>query len=281
MIARNLPWRLALWTLEAAPVPLAMLLGHLYLGLARLLAPALERRARENLALAGMDARGAVRRHWRFLVRFVVVLARFRGLNQANCSRWIRIEGWEHLHAAARRGRGVLVVSGHVGHWELGAFASGLAGHRVRLLVHRSRLHEMEAYLAKLRTRSGNRLIENRGAARAVVAALKKNETVTTLIDTAPSWLPADVDLPFLGGRIRTTTALARLASLTGAAVVPSFVFWSEAERRYVARFDMPLALSGDHADDTRRLFAALEQAVRENPDQYSWFFDPGWAGAR
>jgi len=280
MIARTLPWRLALWTLEAAPISLAMLLGHLYLGLARLFVPALERRARENLARAGMDARGMVRGSRRSLVRFVVALVRFRGLNQANCSRWIRVEGWEHFHAAMRRGRGVLVISGHVGHWELGAFAAGLAGHPVRLLVHRSRHGEMEAYLEELRTASGNRLIENQGAARAVASALKRNEVVATLIDTAPSWLPADVEIPFLGGRIRTTTALARLTCATGAAIVPSFVLWSEEERRYVLRFEGPLALSGDHAEDTRRLFATLEQVVRACPDQYFWIFNPGWACA-
>jgi KDO2-lipid IV(A) lauroyltransferase len=258
-----------------------MLLGHLYLGLARRLVPALERRARENLSRAGIDARGVVRRSRQSLVRFVVVLVRFRGMSQASCSRWLRVEGWEHLDAALRRGRGALVISGHVGHWELGALACGLAGHPMRLLVHRSPHREMEGYLEKLRTQPGNRLIENRGAARAVVSALKKNETVTTLIDTAPSWLPADVDIPFLGGGIRTTTALARLAGLTGAAVVPSSVLWSEAERRYVLRFDEPLALSGDPAEDTRRMFATLEQVVRESPDQYFWIFNPGWAGAK
>jgi KDO2-lipid IV(A) lauroyltransferase len=281
MIARLLPWRLALWTLGTAPLPIAMLLGHLYLGLARLFAPALERRARENLARAGMDARGVVRRGRRSLVRFMVVLTRFNGLSRANCSRWIRIEGWEHLRAAAGRGHGVLVISVHVGHWELGALAAGLAGHPSRLLVHRSPHREMEAYLEKLRTLSGNRLIENRGAAWAVVSALKKNQTVTTLIDTAPSWASADVEVPFLGSEIRTTTSLARLAYLTGAAMVPSSVLWSEAERRYVLRFEQPLASSGDHAQDTRRLFASLERVVREYPDQYFWIFDPGWAGAK
>jgi len=61
MIARTLSCRLALWTLAAPPVRLATALGNLYVGLARLPEPALERRARRSLALAGIDARSVVR----------------------------------------------------------------------------------------------------------------------------------------------------------------------------------------------------------------------------
>jgi len=124
-------------------------------------------------------------------------------------------------------------------------------------------------------------LIGNLGAARAIASLLKKNEVVTTLIDTVPSWLAADLEIPFLDGQIRTTTALARLVRATGAAMVPAFVLWSKAERRYVLRFERPVELSGDEAADTVRLFARLERVVRENPDQYHWIFDPGWAGAK
>ena len=281
MNPKALPWRLALRSLAAAPIPIAMLLGHLYLELAHLLAPALEQRARKNLALAGIDARVMARKSRRALVRFLVVLARFPRLSRTGCSRWVRCEGWEHFDAAVERGRGVLVISGHVGHWELGALAIGMAGHPMHLLVHRSRHHEMEAYLEQLRTGSGNRLIGNLGAARAIASLLKKNEVVTTLIDTVPSWLAADLEIRFLDGQIRTTTALARLVRATDAAMVPAFVLWSKAERRYVLRFERPVELSGDEAADTVRLFARLERVVRENPDQYLWIFDPGWAGAK
>jgi len=280
MNPKALAWRLALWTLAAAPVPMAMLLGHLYLRLVHLLAPELEQRARRNLALAGIDARAA-RQSRRALVRFLVVLARFPRLSRTGCSRWVRCEGWEHLHAAVERGCGVLVISGHIGHWELGAFAIGMAGHPMHLLVHRSPHREMEAYLEQLRTGSGNRSIGNRCAARAIASLLKKNEVVTTLIDTVPAWLPADLEIPFLDGQIRTTTALARLGRATGAALVPAFVLWSKAERRYVLRLERPVELSGDEAADTVQLFARLERVVRENPDQYLWIFDPGWAGAK
>ena len=217
----------------------------------------------------------------RALARFLVVLARFPKLSRIGCSRWVRCEGWEHFHAAVERGGGVLVISGHIGHWELGALAIGMAGHPMHLLVHRSPHREMEAYLEQLRTGSGNRLIGNLGAARAIASLLKKNEVVTTLIDTVPSWLAADLEIPFLDGQIRTTTALARLVRATGAAMVPAFVLWSKVERRYVLRFERPVELSGDEAADTVRLFARLERVVRENPDQYLWIFDPGWAGAK
>jgi KDO2-lipid IV(A) lauroyltransferase len=63
----------------------------------------------------------------------------------------------------------------------------------------------------------------------------------------------------------------AKLAARSGAAVIPGFAVWEESERRYVLRFRPPVAISGDAARDTQLVQSALEQAIREHPDQWLW----------
>ena len=57
----------------------------------------------------------------------------------------------------------------------------------------------------------------------------------------------------------------------TGAAVIPGFAIWSQAERRYVLRFYPHVPMTGDPLDDTQRIHAVLEQVIREHPDQWLW----------
>jgi KDO2-lipid IV(A) lauroyltransferase len=89
---------------------------------------------------------------------------------------------------------------------------------------------------------------------------------------------PGDMEVDFLGAKVRASTALARMAARTGAAVIPSFTLWSDEHRRYTARVHPPFPITGDACEDTRRLYALLESEVRRHPDQWFWIFDPCWA---
>jgi KDO2-lipid IV(A) lauroyltransferase len=79
------------------------------------------------------------------------------------------------------------------------------------------------------------------------------------------------VFVDFFGTPACANTGFAKIAVHTGAAVIPGFALWSEQEHRYVLRFYPRLEMSGDAAEDTRRLHAFLEQVIRENPGQWLW----------
>jgi KDO2-lipid IV(A) lauroyltransferase len=66
-------------------------------------------------------------------------------------------------------------------------------------------------------------------------------------------------------------TAFAKLAHRSGAAVVPGFALWSNSEQRYILRFQPPVDMTGDVAQDTQRIHARLEAVIREYPDQWLW----------
>jgi KDO2-lipid IV(A) lauroyltransferase len=270
-------WRPALQSLRAPPLPLSLALARGYLRVAGALLPQRRRRTIRGLRLAGYDARRMETAVIRSLARFYATFARLPQLTRERVPAWIRIAGEEHYREAKARGRGVLLASGHIGNWELGAHVRGLLGDPVSLVIRTYPDAAYESLAARLRTLSGNRLIAQDGAALKIVAALRKNQTVAMLIDAnVPP--PGDMEVEFLGAQVRATTALARIAAVTGAAVIPSITVWSEKEGRYVGRYHPPFAISGDAREDTRRLYALLEAEVRRHPEQWFWIFDPCWA---
>jgi Kdo2-lipid IVA lauroyltransferase/acyltransferase len=53
--------------------------------------------------------------------------------------------------------------------------------------------------------------------------------------------------------------------------VIPGFALWSGKERRYVLRFYPAIPMTGDAVEDTARIQAAVEAAIREYPEQWLW----------
>jgi KDO2-lipid IV(A) lauroyltransferase len=85
------------------------------------------------------------------------------------------------------------------------------------------------------------------------------------------SSLAEGVFVDFFGVPACANAGLAKLAAHSGAAVVPGFAVWSDAEKKYILRFYPAVEISGDAAADTQRLQSVLERVIRENPDQWLW----------
>jgi KDO2-lipid IV(A) lauroyltransferase len=113
-------------------------------------------------------------------------------------------------------------------------------------------------------------LIPKKDAARSILRALKANQAVGVLVDQNAA-LDEGVFVDFFGIQACAGTAFVRLAQRTGAAVIPGFALWSEAENRYILRFYPILEFSGDIQSDTQMLHSRLEQVIREYPDQWLW----------
>jgi KDO2-lipid IV(A) lauroyltransferase len=265
--AEYLAARLVLWSSRGFP-PVAN-------GYARLLdigVPRLRKTAMRNLALAlpGADHGRIVDGVFRSIGRLLLSLAHFRSITPDNIDRWIRYEGFEHFAEAKRRGRGVLFATGHLGNWELSAFAHALLAEPMHVVVRPLDNPLIDRLVTGLRTASGNRVIEKKDFARGILKALARNEAVGILVDqnTAPD---QGVFVNFFGIAACTNVGIAKIAARTGAAVIPGFALWSDEERRYVLRFYPPVEITGDALEDTRRIHAAVECAIREHPDQWLW----------
>lgn len=193
-----------------------------------------------------------------------------------NTRDFIRYEGLENYLAARERGNGVLIVTGHLGAWELSSFYHSLMGYPMSMVIRRLDNARVDRLVNDIRCLHGNRVLHKDDFARGLLAAMRQGETVGILMDTNMT-PPQGVFVPYFGHMACTASGLARVALKTGAAVLPGFMLWEEAEQKYVLHFGSEIALvrSGDDEQDaienTARFTAAIEAYVRRYPDQWLW----------
>lgn len=261
--------------LEKAPRPVADWTGLLCARILDKALPRLRGVADRNLTLAIPDKDAAWRRQtidgvYRSLGRLIVAFARFPRINQSNVGEWIRYEGFEHYERAKARGKGVLFATAHLGNWELSAFAHALLTEPMNVVVRPLDNPLVDAMVESRRALSGNILLSKRDFARSILQALRKNEPVGILLDQNASTENGAFVL-FFNTLACANLTFAKLAARSGAAVIPGFAVWSEAERKYILRFYPEIAMTGDAVEDTGRIQASIEAAIRETPDQWLW----------
>jgi KDO2-lipid IV(A) lauroyltransferase len=262
-------------TLRWAPRTLADRLARVYARLLDRALPRLRRIAYRNLALA-LPALGPARHReivdgvFRSIARVLVAFAKFPAIRRDTVKEWIRCEGLEYVEAAMRQGRGVLFATAHLGNWELSAYAHALLAAPMDVVVRPLDNPWIDAAVEQRRGLSGNRTIGKQEYARAILKALAANRAVGILVDQN-SAADAGVFVDFFGVKACAGVGFAKLAARSGAAVIPGFAVWEEAEQRYVLRFRPPVEITGDAARDTQAVQSELERAIRQYPDQWLW----------
>ncbi len=190
--------------------------------------------------------------------------------------RVFRYEGLEYFLAAESKGKGVLVLTGHLGSWELSSFLHSLHGHPMSMVIRRLDNPLIDRMVNAIRCLHGNRVLHKDDFARGLLRAMSKGETVGILMDTNMT-PPQGVFVPFFGVEACTASGMARVARKTGAAVLPGFLLWEEAEDRYVLRFGEELRLQqtededGDALANTALFARVTEEYIRRYPDQWLW----------
>jgi KDO2-lipid IV(A) lauroyltransferase len=263
------------------PRSIARFAGVLIAGIAYHLLGRLRRVGMHNLELAFPALPLSERKHilrleYRNLGWLLAEFCQMSRYTPAFASQFIRYEGLDHYLRARGRGQGVLVLTGHLGAWELSSFYHSLAGYPMGMVIRRLDNPLVDAMVNDIRCRHGNRVLHKDDFARGLLGAMRSGETVGILMDTNMT-PPQGLFVPFFGIEACTASGLARVALKTGAAVLPGFLLWEESERRYVLHFypEIALASTGDSeadaADNTARFTVVLEDAIRQYPSQWLW----------
>ncbi len=187
-------------------------------------------------------------------------------------------DGVEHLRAAAARGKGVLVFSGHYGHWELVALLQHHLGVPMTMVVNPMRNPFYDRYFVRLRSLSGNTILSKRLAARPILTALRQGRAVAILIDQNVRGT-GGLFIDFFGRAASTTPSLATLALRTGAAIVPVFSrFLPDGRLAISYRTAIVPERRGGMEDDilalTKTCTALLEAEIRRRPEGWFWMHE-------
>jgi KDO2-lipid IV(A) lauroyltransferase len=193
-----------------------------------------------------------------------------------NLRNWARTEGLEHYLAAQARGKGVLVITGHLGAWELSSFYHSLMGYPMSMVIRRLDNRRLDAFVNGIRCLHGNQVLHKDDFGRGLLTAMREGRTVGILMDTNMT-PPQGAFVDFFGHQACAATGLAHVARKTGAAVLPGFMLWEQSEKKYVLHFgpEVEIPHTGDVAADilegTQRCTHAIEGWIRRYPDQWLW----------
>ena len=128
------------------------------------------------------------------------------------------------------------MVTGHLGAWELSSFYHSLMGHPMGMVIRRLDNRRLDDFVNGIRCLHGNRVLHKDDFGRGLLTAMHAGGTVGILMDTNMT-PPQGVFVKFFGIEACTASGLAHVALKTGAAVLPGFMLWEPAEKKYVLHF--------------------------------------------
>lgn len=191
--------------------------------------------------------------------------------------RYGSIEGWEHWDTVRGLGRGAIIVTGHIGNWEL--LAAAFAARAVPIAAIARQLNDprLNQLLIDFRRRNGVNPIlrESPGSSREIVRILHEHGLLAMLIDQ--DILTPSVSVPFFGRPARTPAAPATLAIRRKLPVIPAFARRRpEGGHQFIIHPPIFPPGSGDRLQDaltmTRRFNEIIEAHIRRYPEEWVWW---------
>ncbi len=183
-------------------------------------------------------------------------------------------EGWDVLHEAWSLGKGVILVSGHIGSWELGGACISARGIPTAAITRRMANPLFDRYLRDTRKTMDVEVIHDAVAIRRVPRALAEGKCIAFLCDQDALGL-ASTFVPFFGRPARTPRGPGVFAFRLGAPIIFAACL-RRPDGRYRMVFDrVPVEDTGNRHEDVDRIVATftrrLEEEVRRTPGQYFW----------
>jgi KDO2-lipid IV(A) lauroyltransferase len=206
--------------------------------------------------------------------QLVVEILRLRRVIRGDLENTVKFEGIEHLQQACDQGRGVLVLTAHLGNFDLAAIALACAGFPVGFISKQVKIKQIEDFWMAERSAAGLRIFTRDDSLRELFKALKRNEVLGIILDQHARLGGVWVD--FFGRKASTLKILAVLAERSGAPVVPIFARRRDDGTHVVEIQEaVPLEVRSTREEtalhNTQLYTRIIEEAVRRNPAQWSW----------
>ncbi|MBV8477795.1 MAG: lysophospholipid acyltransferase family protein [Acidobacteria bacterium] len=217
-----------------------------------------------------------LRETYRNFGRMAAEWVHFHEFDRTNIEQYVSYDGREHWDEAIRRsaGRGILVLTGHFGNFELLSAAHSIYGNRLALVQRPNRNPVLDRAIANRRQRFGNLIVARKGAAREVMRLLHDNWMVAVPLDLDTRRGPF---VDFFGMPAATNPALARIAMITGAPVLPAFMVrqGESTQHRITILPPIDVITGGDRhecvVENTQKFTSTIEAMIRRYPEQWNW----------
>ena len=268
-------YRLGFFMANRVPRPILYSLADFVGDASRIRYKARDENIRQNLRRAFPESSppeiaSLSKRIFRNYARSLVDFGRYRGLSPRELDGEIsRVDGKEYVDPVRRAGKGIILVTGHVGNWELGGLYFVARGWKVNVVGLPDPAPEINSLRDEYRTRYDVRTILLDGSPFAtleMMAALRRGEMVAMLVDRWGNGNGVQAD--FFGGPLLLPRGPFVLSRATGAPILPAFVVREGGS--YIGILDPPFVAEGpDDAPYARIVARSLEQIIKRFPDQW------------
>jgi KDO2-lipid IV(A) lauroyltransferase len=256
------------------PLPLLHRIGALLGWAVYLLSPRYRKMIGRNLGIAGLDSApmrsAVVAEIGKAALEIPAIWLR---PHQEVAALVTEASGWEHVERAAKLGRGLILLTPHLGCWEISGqyIASRMP---ITVMYSPPNIESLEPLMLAGRDRGAamKSVPADMRGVRAMLKALKRGEAIGMLPDQVPGVGEGEW-VEFFGRPAYTMTLVGRLAEQTGAPVLMCFSERLPRGRGY--RFFMePLLAARPPESPVRALNRSLEHLIRRRPEQYLWSYN-------
>ena len=207
-------------------------------------------------------------------------------INSTNKGKWVEKEmGEENLVKALARGKGVICITPHLGHWELGGYVLASKGYPINILTLKEESQYLSRYEEKLRKKAGIKTItidpkeKPNLAILEIARRLRRNEIVAMVSDRVYEGQSVEID--FFGQSTLFPTGAVQLAIETGAIIIPVFVVLEQKMRYWgIIGEPIPKRMDMDKREAVKQgvqeIAKRFEEIISRYPDQWFNFF-PYW----
>ena len=218
----------------------------------------------------------------------VVTVQMWTGRTPAQKRALVRVENLDAFVRAFKASKGVLILTGHFGNWEV-ATVAGIQSYpevhgRFHFVRRPIKPRWLDALVNRRFAKAGFGVVGKRGSLDTIVERLEAGDVIVFPFDQHAG-KPDGIDVEFFGHPAGTFKSLAIIALATGAPVLPAAA-WRDPDGRHVLRFEDPLPVVDDENTNeairktTRAFNAALERLILRHPEQWYWVHRR-WKAAR
>lgn len=185
------------------------------------------------------------------------------------------IKGVDNFERAREKGKGIIILTGHCGNWELMGRVMAVKMANVAGVARPLDNPYLNRFVEKTRASYGNSVIYKRGALKGIMSTLKNRGNVAILMDQAVLPGSEGYIIKFLGRNAWTTKMPALIARKTGAAVVPIFINRTVKGHEIEIQPAVELSQNSNYEEalieDTKKFSAYIEEYIRQNPSEWLW----------
>ncbi len=273
-VSCSIPRHFAYW--------ISLRMSDLYFFLDRRARAAVMANLRQVMAFTGRfpterELRLTARTTFQFFGKYLVDYFRFSRLSEDDMRRLATVENVEYIEQARQDGKGVILITAHLGNWELGGAVLAGMGYPLNVVTLKQPSAKLNDFFQKHRRRRGMAVVPHGHAVKHLIKALRRNEFIALLADRDYSRRNDFASL--CGAQACLPRGAVWLAEKTGAPILPGFMFRKE-DDTFLLRLYPPIRSdAGVTQDDLqRKICEALEDGIGAYPHQ--WFmFQRVWDG--